>query len=680
MSNKIKLLQTAKEIYERGDIKLSSSDRKRIEDETQELLKRSMTSRAAAKAPKGFDAVLAELKTSQGADEAFQIVARYMQAEGMLDKDMDMELGGKPDFEKPEKPDFGGKPDFEKPEKPEMGDKPEKPEKGFGGADKGKPGGGLSEAVEKVQDALETAVKALDKVEDLAGDKPGKDKPEKSEKPEEDKKPEKEDKDEEKEEKEPVEKAKDEVVKMAQEMLAPPKDGPKKLDRGPGKGLDKGKSTPFDISKLKKEKEVKDDALLDKDEMGMDTSLPVSPTTAPGMRASVRVAITKENNIAVYGPRGPMFIAVPNASIKKDAEKLRRTANKVYGLVIYEGPKAAAEKCGATLLAGADSDILTDSEYKVPENTKGVSDNRETDTRDKFDQKSKTVLEGQDTDTEDKKEKVTAIKKRLEERRAQRKPARFEVVKRADSVLDSAEDAAGGPDVVSPDALDSGKDGTTDTQDDIQTEPKKMLEGGDVDYKGVEASYKKLYAARAVKQTKTAVENFIHRFSRCMAIAAQRMVLNHDDDPLKAAAADVLTADNVRFASGERYNPMDERTAKELIELIAAEGHQEFVDHLLNRAADLMEKSDGYLKDVEADLKNLKPVDPKVDEDFKEADAGCDAPKKAKALRRQASAGNFEFNPNAVPSKEPVSALRNAMGLTKVGRVVSGLQKAVAGR
>jgi hypothetical protein len=482
---------------------------------------------------------------------------------------------------------------------------------------------------------------------------------------------------------EDLEDEKDEVIKMAQELeptkkLDPEMKGPEKGlggPGGPGKGLGLGKGkekVPFDITKLKKERDVEDGKKMNQDELGMESS----PSGSSG--PSVRVSITKDRNIVAYGPKGPLFLATPNANIKKDAEKLRRTANKVFAMVMYEGPKAAAAKCGTTLLAGVDDNITLDSTEQVPPVTQGITENGGTDTREDPENPPKTVLEDNVEDTQEKQDKITAIKARLAAKRASRKPARFQIVRNAqDTVLDDPIADNAEISEVSPGSLDTGKGGDTDTQEDIQPKPEDLLDGGTVDFKAVEANYKKLYASRLDKKVAEATEQFVQRLGRCLNIAAKRMVLNYDDDPMKIAAGDVLTSDNVKFASGESFVPMDEGTASELIELIASESHEEFVKHLMGRAADLMEKSDSYLKDAEADLQNLKPISPVTDK------GSCSGPapaKKAHGMRRAASAGNFELNTFSTPEPAPINTLREAIGLTLVGRKSANLKKLVENR
>ena len=108
MSEKIKLFQTVADIYNRGEIELSASDRAVIEAETQDLISKSMFRRKAEKMPEGFEQILSKLKGMKDveAQEAFDLVVDFLKDGGILK--------GK-----------GGP--AEKPEKPEIGEKKEKP-------------------------------------------------------------------------------------------------------------------------------------------------------------------------------------------------------------------------------------------------------------------------------------------------------------------------------------------------------------------------------------------------------------------------------------------------------------------------------------------------------------------------------------------------------------------------
>jgi len=665
MDNKIKLFQTAKKICERGDISLSAADQRRIENETKELLRKSMSYRAASGTSKGFKRVLFRLGKAKNAAEAFKVVARYLAAEEMLNVDISDILEEVEEAVE------------------DIGESLEQAEEVLGGGDKGK---------EKDEDK---------------GKGKGKDKP----------KPEKEDDDEDEDDDEldfedgppkknspqeesgdvppqfQIDKAKEAVVRLAQEfdksmdmttdkgpgMGKGPGKGPgmgkgpgKDKEKGPGMGQGPDKEKGFPGKKPTKLKDINDkdkgEEKITEDEMGIEKG----PSTG-GVLARVKVSITPDKNIVASYANQPLFLAIPNAAVKKNPEKLRRAANKVLGLVIYDGPKVAAAKCGVKLMAGVDEDILLDSQAEVPANKENVTDNAETVTREEQPGDPNTALEENDTDNADKPDKVTAIRKRLErKRRAQRRR------RSGDTILDDNEDLSVATPAANPNSLDvtDGSDTDTDTN---YSKPSDMLDGGETDIKSVEANYKKLYANRAKKEAAEKTKKFVNRFARCMKIAAKRMALNHDDNPMKAAALDILTADNVRFSDGERFAPMDSVTAKEIVELIAAESHDNFISHLMERTSKLMNKSEAYLEDVEADMETQVPRDVEVEGE-------CGAPpkksRKSAKLRAAASEGNFNFNPNFVGSvkpKEPVNLIRDAMGSTKIGQRTARL-KAAAGR
>jgi len=654
MGNKIKLFQTAKKICERGDISLSAADQRRIENETKELLRKSMSYRAASSSSRAFKKVLVKLGKSRNAVETFKVVARYLAAEDMLNVDISDILEEVEEAVE------------------DIGESLEQAEEVLGGGDKGK-----------------------EKDEDKGKDKP---KPEKEDDDEdeddeeldfEDGPPKKESPKEESGDVPPqfqIDKAKEAVVRLAQEFdksmdmttdkgpgmgKGPCKDKDKEKGPGMGQGPGKDKEKGFPGKKPTKLKDLNDkdkgEEKVTEDEMGIEKG-----PSSGGILARVKVSITPDKNIVASYANQPLFLAIPNAAVKRNPEKLRRAANKVLGLVIYDGPRVAAAKCGVRLMAGVDEDIILDSQAEVPANKENVTDDAETVTREEQPGDPNTALEENDTDTADKPDKVTAIRKRLERKRARLRR------KAEDTILDDNEDLSVATPAANPNSLDvtDGSDTDTDTN---YSKPSDMLDGGETDIKSVEANYKKLYANRAKKEAAEKTKKFVNRFARCMKIAAKRMALNHDDNPMKAAALDILTADNVRFSDGERFAPMDNVTAKEIVELIAAESHDNFISHLMDRTSNLMNKSEAYLEDVEADMETQVPRDVEVED-------GCDAPpkksRKSAKLRAAASEGNFNFNPNFVGSvkpAEPVNLIRDAMGSTKIGQRTARL-KAAAGR
>ena len=652
VDERIKLFQTVRTLANKGAVTLSATDKRKIDQETKELIRRSMVSRTASEAPEGFKDLLNELKSAEDADAAYDLVCEF------LAKDKaDDEVG---ESDEPEKKD------------PEDKDEPEKKEpedKKDSGSDVD-----LDEKKPEKEDFGDFVKDEGDFVDDE--EKPKKDMA--------------------------MTIARRRAIRKAQDLDLLKKDkdmGP--MDKGPGKGpgdgkgpMDKGpkdkdpedmlddkKDKPDSLKDLQKKEEKPRDKLT-KDEMGMEEiplsdSKSLSDSKVPmAVAKKFKVRITPEKNIvATHADLGPIFIATPTNDIKKDASKLRRTANKVFGLLIFEGPRVAAEKCGARLLAGADDGIETDTQEEIPPNTDDVTDNADTDTEVSHDPDPSNIVEDADTDTEEKQDTITARAARVKRQLERTRKARYSIINKKSQTtsLDDADTDAQDKNPVSPSSLDSSADADTDTQESNDTPESSVLDEGETDFTTVEANYKKLYEARAAKKVKSDFEKFVNRFSRCVRIAAQRMHLNHYDHPYKAAAVDILTADDVIFSDGELFVPMDGKTAQELVELISNEGNSPFISMLLGKTADLMEKSDSYLEDVEKDIEDLAPtpVDVSININVGEDAISED---KVSSLRRSASNGNFDRSPTA-PAPVDLNDIGSAFGMTKAARELSALRK-----
>jgi hypothetical protein len=198
------------------------------------------------------------------------------------------------------------------------------------------------------------------------------------------------------------------------------------------------------------------------------------------------------------------------------------------------------------------------------------------------------------------------------------------------------------------------------TVEDPDAAEKDSRDKGDTDFAHVEANFKKLYASRAEKMAKTANAQFVDQFVRVVKIASQRMLLNYDSNPFKSASFDVLVEAG-----------LEPEVAGELTERIASLGHGEFLEQLLERTASLMKKSEEYLKDVEADLSEMKP---------KPVAIPASEPKRSSrsaSLRRAASEGNFVLPTKNIGTTAPrstnnhVSGIRAAVGDTALSRLVS---------
>jgi len=399
-----------------------------------------------------------------------------------------------------------------------------------------------------------------------------------------------------------------------------------KLDKGAGKDTDE------DLEDLKKEKDKGDDkkdAPSEKD-MGIKSSI----------ASKYRVRLTAERNLMVTYDSKPIFLKTVAAATKKDAKALKRLANQVLAWTIYEGEAAAAKKCGTKLIqAGADDDIELVVDETVPAASEPVVEDGSDVMADPVETPDSDVRDGADTDAQGEHVKVEAgVDDDIE----------LVVGEGGDSapakVLDGAEDVV----------EEKPEEPDTDTQDDA-----------DVDFQSVEANFKALYTNRTHKAVKAANKAFVDKFIRAMNVAATRMLLNHSEHPYKAATYDVLT-------DGEIVEGMDEADAADLSEMIAEEGHADFIASLLESTAALMKKSDEYLKDMEEDLgtQNIKPVEV-------EARSAAKKSAKSKKLSKAASAGNFALNIGTPVTrsehKPKTGGIRSVVGNTKLSQRVEKL-------
>jgi hypothetical protein len=433
-------------------------------------------------------------------------------------------------------------------------------------------------------------------------------------------------------------------------------------DKKPGLGLGLGKDKDLSKDKdkkpslldLKKKKDI-ETANPSMEELGME-KMTVDPTSLT--RANkIHVRVTPERNVVAYHEDyGPIFMVSPKAEVRRDVKALTRLANRAYGLSVYEGFVSAAKTLGGTLLkaAGADADVDTAAEEKpeMAPATEGVSDDPETVSEEKPDE-----MESQVTNDADNANKIEPPK-----------VARYEILADDKSVVDAMDTATEEkPDSDSTSALAEVDGVATENPD----KPAKTVNDEEMSVVQAHlADYNKLYSARLRKANAA----FIKKFSRCLKIASTRMLLNHSRNPLKLAACGVLTAENVEFDDGRAFRPMAQDIAVQLVELISAEGQDSFVDELLDGTADLMDKSDDYLNDIESDLTNLAPISIEVE------DGTPHISNKSQALRHSASAGNFgltEIQTTRSLKKTSSNDLREAIrgSDTSVNRGLSRLRK-----
>jgi hypothetical protein len=658
MDPKLSLFETVKKLHEAGTVKLSTSELNEISRQTADLINRSIRNKKAAKMPEGFEDILGQLSDSNP-EEAYKVVLEFLKDKGIvkdtgedkempgmdmgMDKpDMGMDMGKKPDMgmDKPMKDEMSGmdkdmdkEPKEDKPGK----DKEDKdfPGKDLPGKDKGGfPGKGKEDG--KGKGPFGGKGKGKDEEKGESKDH------EESESPKEEK--------EEHEDKGGMEKEMP-FGKGAQAEVEPDLKDEADEDNEKGKGR---------LKELQKKVEATP-ATTSVESMGMMEE----------KKGSYKVLITAERNIvAQQVGKGPLFHAIPSPEYKRNPTALKALANQIMGLLMYQGPKAAAAKCGAVLLAGVDDDVQTTGDMEIGKNTKSVTDDATTVDVEGVAAPATSTLDDPDNDTQEDPEKVNPTNREgmLSAYRASKGVAKYEVIKRADTSIDDPETVNAEKPEEPPKKVTEGAE--NETEEDPAEPKTDTTEGGEVDFQSVEASYRKLYSSRAKKATEEAINAFTDKFMSSIRIASSRMRLNQDAHPFKIAAADVLLSDEVEFTDGDKFCPMDARTASELIELIASEGHDAFVNHLLERSAALMEKDASYLKDVESDLKTLVPVS--IDASGKTAGV-----RKNSSLRERAVDGSLSETRAPVPRPERNNKgieIRNAFSGNKLGRRLSSLQ------
>jgi len=424
------------------------------------------------------------------------------------------------------------------------------------------------------------------------------------------------------------------------------------------------------ISDLQEKKREKAEA-PSADEMGVGDMTPVARA------AKIKVALTKDRNlVASHQDFGPVFYAMPAPEVKRDENALRRLANKVFGIALYQGFKEAARLCKAKLLieAGVDDDVVTDSQVEVPPATQGITADEETDTREKPEEGDSSALPGMEVDTREKPPTVSDTKTKMITSKRKR-IALASARHRGKDILDEAEGVTQTHKPSKPSG-DTTDDAEFNSQETPPAPAGDVLADADNDIRTTQANMSELYKHRLEKRLAAEKEQFVRKFTRALRIAGTRMLLNHEEHPLKVAAVDVLTGEDIEFSDGERYTGMDVGTAVELTELIASEGHESFMTRLLSRAADLLEKDDQYLADAETDLQDQAPV-PVGDGGQATARKRSSRNRRSARVRREAAEGNFGKE-NGAPvssSKQASGGIRDALsGGTLLGRRIGRLQ------
>ena len=663
MSQRFQLFKTVADLHSQGRTVLSETEQSMIDRETMDLVRKSLLNRKAEIAPPGFDKILHELESAPDANAAYGIIVEYLKSQGELggkteprsEKDLDQVAIPEKGLEKslgglPGEPDImkGGPgkitpPMHEEHELP--GEKHESPMH----EEHESPMHEMTETHEEEHEehglpALKPESKPAPsepKNRPADTEKKDKEKSESGQGEKSDKKPEP--KDELKKEREALKRRAQEQEKKIEDLQKDKKDFGKEIT-SEEMGLEATEGTP------------------------MSSTMPQEQTNVRAKK--VRMHLTKSGSIVVgHSDFGPIFHAIPSAEIRNNPEKLRLLANRIYGVAVYEGFMKAAKLCKAQMIrsAGVDEDIELNHVETVEPEKKPVTDDAENVNREQPEGEKDSITEGVEVPTREKPE-VEQPSVLAAQRRAVVKSALVKMRRQGKDIMDDAENVNRDMKPTKPSG-NSGDGAKTNATEQHGTPESGVLEGGDDVVRNAQKHFSKLYAARTAKAVAEAKEAFIRRFTRALRLAGTRMLLNHEEHPFKSAAVDVLADDSgsIEFSTGERFTGMDVAAAVELTELIACEGHKNFLDALLVKAADLMQKDDRYLADAESDLASLAPVS--VSAGLRESKSGS----RSRAISRRNAAvdGNFEVT-NGAPATGPVNKtadLRGALGgSTLLGR------------
>ncbi len=636
------LFKTVADLHNQGKVKLSQSDRKSIESETLDLVRKSVLNRQAGVAPLGFDKLLADLaKVSGDPDRAFEMVRDFMEADGLGDSG----LGDKDPM-----PGGIGDPIIDALGTPDL------PPKGDLDLDLGGPG--------KLEESGDKEPSKFDKSDDKEPSKLDKS---------DDKEPSKFDKS---DDKEPSKFDKSDDKDSGKSEKPDDTDAGAKRDALLLRAQAVEPKSIKDLQKKRSEEGIAPsvDEMGVQFEEGADMSTAQTPedvmVTARALK--IKIAVTEEGNlVAHHADHGPVFCATPSREVKDNRKALSKLAKQVYGMCLYQGFAVAASKCNATILrqAGVDDDIETDTQEEVSPETEGITQQGESDTRDdpRGDEKDST-LSGFETDTREKPDTVKPTRAQM----LARHKAKYEAAKRlATDILDDADN------VITPDekpnkpTMDTGAGAENNQQEQPDAPAGDILEDADDDIRSASAkNLRELYQRRAVTQVLEEKEAFVRKFTKAFKIAATRMQLNHTEHPMKVAMVDCLVAEDIELSDGDVFVGMDERTAIEMTELITSEGHEHFIAQVLSDTADLLEKSDQYILDLESDVRNLAPIAVVTARESHMS-------QRAGSARREASSGNLKVENtgnNAPSSPRNTTDLRSALGGgTHLGRRLSEL-------
>lgn len=406
------------------------------------------------------------------------------------------------------------------------------------------------------------------------------------------------------------------------------------------------------------------------------------------------VDITKQGNVKVSCPAGPLMLIKPSAVLTNDTDKrafgrellghlqeygVVRTAKRYNAL--YHARFATTVSKSAQVVEYAEDDMADFSDKDTKDNVSGGGDNdmaatergdyrpdvRDDNDEDMADARSpevETVLQDHAPDHElEGGAPESAVADSESDMRDGRKPYSMADTALDDEAHDHSERLASlvGKRVISRtakvatswlvDAYDAASD-TVKLRRGADSEAN--VSGGDLltqwmqldqaDLQRHEARLKKVYAAKAAADRKAAIADF----ARALRVVAKRQALNQELSPLKEAMGVQLSNpktvgyDAVTQAPLD-WQPISGELAMHLIEAAWKDGGDLQVNKLIDRATELMERSAEYLVDAESELNKMAHTIPPVTA----ASVVDDAAKASEVLRHEANSGNMQLTSSA---------------------------------
>lgn len=423
----------------------------------------------------------------------------------------------------------------------------------------------------------------------------------------------------------------------------------------------------------------------------------------------IKAEITGAGNIRVFDPEGTLFVVKPDqldSNIKTAATSPEDLAKAVLIMVADHGIGGAIKRTNAIVgprLAQVLEYAVDDIEDEERVKTDTVRDMQDSDTKEKrTEPEDSATAKGSDTDREEEYDTKdlgnNALSDRtvdVEDERHDREPGQkawgdFNVLEMQDSDTrdkrdkkDLKDSPLEGIDLDHQEKAAEKKTADPKKCEKCKCDPCECKSAAKYEARRHAARLEALYKSRLdkriaeiEKERQEFQDNLMGRVSRAMKLVARRQALNLEYSPIKMAMGLAL-CNRRALNEDEQYNPMDQRTAVQLIEAAFSEplidstkpAWEAHIDGLIERTASVMKMNDEALMQVEADLHHVQATTIPFDE--------VEIPTRGdNELRQAAKRGNLQLSPRTIEDVPMVDrkreSIRKAVGTTKVAGLAGG--------